>query len=321
MKPRPKNKNIIDVTEFSFSDWLKLMKDPQGKLFIDYQFPNEKIKKECLDKAAELTDETFKLILRKFLFPVGQLGTDNVTISAVANQLKTNPRKLKEDASRNRFLQRVVEHLKNNTPIWPGIDWVEDLLPTYPLQAISTVEAFLSAHILWLPDGRIIGLDDATALIRARYITHHHDKEFLMTISPRDFEHLIDELYFQMGYQTKITKPTRDGGRDVIATKNGVMTNEELLIECKLVSDPVGFGVITKLFGVVASGKATKGVVVSTAGFTQPAVNFRNENKNRIGLIEYSELDTLLNTYLGPHWPEYLSEHIRKSKERNKKTF
>lgn len=53
---------------------------------------------------------------------------------------------------------------KSSEPTWPGLTWVLDLIPGYPDRALAVVTAFLHAHIDVLPDWRITGLSDATAI-------------------------------------------------------------------------------------------------------------------------------------------------------------
>ena len=45
------------------------------------------------------------------------------------------------------------------------------------------------------------------------------DKDAIYDISSREFEELIAEVFSQQGYNVEITPATRDGGCDIIATK------------------------------------------------------------------------------------------------------
>ena len=97
-----------------------------------------------------------------------------------------------------------------------------DLRPLSPREALDALEAYLDAHIMYLPDGRIHGLSNAMAILRTRYFSTDDTvaNSILFSLKPTDFEHLVESLYFEIGYLTEMTKPSHDGGRDIIATKN-----------------------------------------------------------------------------------------------------
>lgn len=46
------------------------------------------------------------------------------------------------------------------------------------------------------------------------------DKNTLYSLSSREFEELVAELFFKQGFNVEIKLETRDGGCDIIATKN-----------------------------------------------------------------------------------------------------
>ena len=56
--------------------------------------------------------------------------------------------------------------------------------------------------------------------------------EELYSLSPRRFEELIAEVCHRMGYKVELTPATRDGGRDIVATRYAE-TRSQVLIECK----------------------------------------------------------------------------------------
>lgn len=45
------------------------------------------------------------------------------------------------------------------------------------------------------------------------------NRELIYDISPREFEAVIERVLQDEGFETKLTQQTRDGGRDIIATK------------------------------------------------------------------------------------------------------
>src|SRR5206468_3373676 len=116
-------------------------------------------------------------------------------------------------------------------PCWEGMTWVLDLLPTHPQEAIDVLNAFFLAHMHFLPDGRIHGISDAQAIIRARYLHQTHPREILSGLPNRDFEFLIASVYKSLGFRVIVTAATHDGGCDVRAFREDVESNENVLIE------------------------------------------------------------------------------------------
>jgi restriction system protein len=81
---------------------------------------------------------------------------------------------------------------------------VLDLLPHWPKDALEALDAYFLAHAQMLPDGRLQGMSDAMAILRAWYIgspgTHLERIEAVKELSPRDFEYLVYSLYNRLGY-------------------------------------------------------------------------------------------------------------------------
>jgi len=191
---------------------------------------------------------------------------------------------------------------------WEGITWVLDLLPEKAMEAIAVLETYYYTHAGLMPDGRTYGLFDAISIIRAKYLEHVHPREYLTNLKPREFEVLIENLYKAMGYSAKLTGKTRDGGKDIIAQKKHPGGVEKILIECKRYDGNIGVKFARELYGIVESEGVTKGVLITTAiSFTKPAREFAHKN-HRIELIAYSELNRLLNRYLGQNWPVKLND-------------
>src|SRR5262249_12807976 len=157
-------------------------------------------------------------------------------------------------------------------PPWEGITWVLDLLPGFPQAAVDAAGAYLLAHAQVLPDGRYAGLTDALALIRSRYIGQPgHDAagrtSALLTLAPRAYERIIERYLHAQKYQTLLTAPGNDGGRDIIATRPTPPPQQAIHVECKNWADRVGRPRAQQLLGVVTASKATTGLLVATSGF------------------------------------------------------
>ena len=116
-----------------------------------------------------------------------------------------------------------------------------------------------------------------------------------------------------MGYETRLTPPCKDGGRDIIATKRKPGRLEHARIECKFYNEEaVGLGVVQRLLGVVSGEKVNKGVVVTTSRFSKTAVKYVEQNP-RLELINGDLLILLMNEHLGPQWPLHIERLVSAS--------
>jgi HJR/Mrr/RecB family endonuclease len=120
---------------------------------------------------------------------------------------------------------------------------------------------------LWSDSVRVVTLDIAQ-LLRCVEL----DPAELLHFSPRRFEELIADIWKRFGYEVELTKTSRDGGRDIIATRNDEV-RVKVLIECKRYTPPrkVGAPVVQQLYGVLMTEGATKAVVATTAEFSRDA--------------------------------------------------
>ena len=99
----------------------------------------------------------------------------------------------------------------------------------------------------------------------------------LKRMHPFKFEDYVAKLYKNMGYSVKQTKRTGDGGKDIVATKNG----QTYFVECKRYSDPISVHKMRDFVGAcVLGGKDVKGIYVTTSSFTNDA----KSAANRIGI-------------------------------------
>ncbi len=115
----------------------------------------------------------------------------------------------------------------------------------------------------------------------------------------RRFEELVAELWSGFGYTVELTKRTRDGGVDVIAVRKA-MVEERFLIECKR-PDPgncVGIVPVRALYGVLASERATKAILATTARFSKDAIIFFDDHKWQLEGRDFHGLMEWINEYI-----------------------
>lgn len=317
------NARLIEVDVMPLDQWLELLLNPpDGVLFVDYKFPTNKHLQEYVDTIGYRSEEEVRSLLLRLLIPSTSLGCDELNFRTLrAARRSDHPPELYEAMIDRQYYRRLVPYSagRSRIPPWEGITWVLDLLPHFPNQVLSTLNAYVLAHAQILPDGRLEGLQDTVSVIRAKFIglpgTQDEKVEFLLGRSPRDFEHLVERLYSDMGYETRLTPYQKDGGRDVVATRSAPGRVERLLVECKRSFRPIGVEQVRALLGVVSAEKVNKGVVATTSRFTVPASKFAEEN--HLELVSGDQLVRLMNEHLGAKWPLHVDRLVTASQREN----
>jgi SNF2 family DNA or RNA helicase len=116
-------------------------------------------------------------------------------------------------------------------------------------------------------------------------------------LDPREFELLVGRLFEKLGYATRVTPYSRDGGVDIIAKREVGSSIEKLAIQCKYQSSPVGRPVLQQLLGVVSADPSyTRGVLVTNADVSMETLELVRSN-GRLQLVTGPELEQLLSRY------------------------
>ena len=315
--------NFVESEELSLDEWLNALQSHRpSKNLIQWAFPTKRHYDEFVGRVQEFPEQTVRNLLSRFLIPSGSLGIDEHALDSLMAARKKAPEQFERMISHTYF-QRLLRYGfrgLNQEPPWEGITWVLDLLPHWPRAALEALESYFLAHCQVLPDGRIDGLMEAMGIIRARYIgtpgTQPERVQCLKELLPRDFEHLVAQLYAKMGFQTKLTPSSKDGGRDIEAQRTETGERQSLLIECKRYDNRIGVGLVRMVLGVVSAEKRSKGVLVSTSSFTRSARQFAVDNP-RLELIGGPALVVLLNEHLGATWPSHLDRIVLDSKRQD----
>lgn len=306
---RLRKREYVDAKKLSLDEWMALLNpdDKEKLLFIHWSFPTDEMRDEYLETIHNRTEKEVIELLRNFLMTYGRLGTDARAMENLMCVLEQEKDRF-DELMEIEHVRRLFRGFITNEDVWEGNTWVIDLLPHYPKLALDVLHAYLLAHFQFLPDGKIDGMLDAMALIRAKFI-ETPQSSLLLSLGPFQFEHLICALYKKMGYNATLTPRTYDKGRDVIAVKTRAGERERLLIQCKRTERNVGVKEVRALLGVVSNEKANKGVLVSTSEFTPEAKKLENENM-RLELIDSKDLQLLLNEYFGSRWSIYIDSII-----------
>jgi len=318
---RTNKKKKILILDVTLEQWLELMeKRPKNVDFYHFRFPTDEIRDQFLANIFNYSEKTITEILNSFLDLGAFLASDYSSFNHLERLMENDPEEATRLIKEVPYYQRLLAHVtsRGKTPLREGITWIMDLLPSSPREALDALEAYLHVHLLYLPDGRIHGLSDAMAILRTRYFSTDETlaNSILFSLKPIDFEHLAESLYVVMGYLTEMTKPSHDGGRDIIATKNEPGKKEKILIQCKRWQNVVGVEDVRALLGVVTHEKATKGTLITTSHFSPDANTFANENPS-IELISFKPLQYLLSEHFGQFWITHTDHLLRASKNRH----
>lgn len=122
------------------------------------------------------------------------------------------------------------------------------------------------------------------------------NKELLYSVTPREFEQIVESVFRSSGFETVLTQQTRDGGKDIIATKYVMGKPVVFYIECKKYGreKKIGVAVVERLYGVQMNDKINKAVLVTTARFTSGARRFAEKQNVLIDLFDIDEFYALL---------------------------
>lgn len=298
-----------DGTGMTLQEWLDtILTAKPPTTVISYQFPTEDHRAAYLQSIRKRSRAEVSALLRHFLVPAGTLGIDRANLALLVHQLKGGSRSELREYDRRLILAAKT---KGKVHPWEGMTWVLDLLPHHPRKAMDVIDAYFTAHCGSLPDGRLIGLPDAMAVIRAKYIIQGPPaaSATLDALTPRQFEALICILYVHMGYEARLTKARADGGRDVEAYRKAKGCRETVFIECKHYARKVKVELVRQLLGVLSDGKIGKGVLVTTNSFTRGARSLERRNP-RLELLDRQSLIELMNEHLGADWPIHIDREI-----------
>jgi restriction system protein len=99
----------------------------------------------------------------------------------------------------------------------------------------------------------------------------------LMDLNPYEFEHLVANLFGQMGLESKLTRSSRDGGVDCVAYDPRPVLGGKVVIQAKRYRHTVGVSAVRDLFGTMLNEGANKGILVTTSGYGPDAFSFAKD--------------------------------------------
>ena len=107
---------------------------------------------------------------------------------------------------------------------------------------------------------------------------------------PYDFEMQVAQALQARGLSVEVTGGAGDEGVDIIARDPTPVTGGTYLVQCKryAIGRKVGVGEVRELYGALQEKRASKGILVTTASFTIPAIRFAEDKP--IELLDGAQL-------------------------------
>ncbi len=132
----------------------------------------------------------------------------------------------------------------------------------------------------------------------AEWIARNPDK--LDMVEWRDLERILREVFEGLGFETILTRPAKDGGFDLELRSFEGGARVVHLVEVKHWTAPSrpGGNVLKSFLEVVVSKSATRGLLLSSSGFTANVFSGISEvERQRVRLGDHTKLIALCQTY------------------------
>ncbi len=131
-------------------------------------------------------------------------------------------------------------------------------------------------------------------------------------MDPIEFEMLVGDFLTQRGMSVEATRRTGDGGIDVRAYSDEPLRGGKFIVQCKRYNQNVGEPELRDLYGALTHERASKGILVTTGGFTRPAKEFAHDKPlelidgdGLVGLMQGEGVIAIGNRSWA-RWEEYL---------------
>lgn len=120
----------------------------------------------------------------------------------------------------------------------------------------------------------------------------------LYDVNPNKLEEIVARLLENYNYNVEITSQTRDGGYDLILTKNDIV-DQKIMVEVKRTSPnrKVGASSVRALYASLMNLSFDKGMLVTTSYLTSEAREIVKKTNGKIVAIEYEQLKEWINKY------------------------
>lgn len=277
-----------------FIDGLDETENPYGLL----HFLNEKKcdKLICTSRPNLLLDGYFTHIItlnplthEQIMLLIQKLRLNDQAFSPIINKRMGNMRFTPRDV-----LRYVIANI-NSSDIQDFYSKYNNFLYQYGNGVDFSSEIICSQNKVIVPPKDIIR--DITVVDNSLLKKAKENPKIVFNFSPREFEEMVCELLNKQGYHVKLTKQTRDGGKDIIIVQKSILGEFCIYVECKKydTSRPISVGLVRELYGTIMHDNATAGMIITTSYFTKDAQEYTEQIKHRMTLKDYNDLVQELN--------------------------
>lgn len=146
-----------------------------------------------------------------------------------------------------------------------------------------------------LPVKPVIEFDmvDARFVEQSDIMSELDSRPNLMDLNPFEFENFVSNLFEKIGFQSKLTRSSKDGGVDAVAFDPRPLLGGKVVIQAKRYKNVVGVSAVRDLYGTMINEGASKGILVATSHYGPDAYDFAKDKP--IELIDGNGLLYLLD--------------------------
>ncbi|WP_374005936.1 restriction endonuclease [Delftia lacustris] len=166
---------------------------------------------------------------------------------------------------------------------------------------------FVDESPIWLPPIKQIYIPESRLITDISEIENtiprlieliQEDSSYIYKITTREFEEVVAEIFRAQGYEVKLTKRTRDGGKDVIAIHRTALGIETCyFIECKrhALDSKVDVSIVREVYGVHSTRDGpNKSIIATTSTFTPDAIQYANNEVRSRWDMELKDIQAVL---------------------------
>ena len=189
------------------------------------------------------------------------------------------------------FRRNVNDWAENNSWLGADLPWINQIVVPEPAES-NLWRPTESGQPGWLstaPAALLLAAD----LMRAGRL--------LSEMPWRKFEEMIGALLETEGWTVRVTQQSRDGGIDVVATKDdSVLGSVKAVWQAKRYGPKriVRLNEVRELSAVVDMQRATKGVIVTTSRLTRDAIDWIRRDTYRLDYRDAQRVESWVRTVL-----------------------
>lgn len=210
--------------------------------------------------------------------------------------------KLLKKADHSTDFHRQLISLAKGNPLL-----LHTLIKTLNTHGQPALEKLIAGEIYKLADKIVLPENEILVAVRPEIVIANCtiidrlklEPESIYDLAPRQFEEVLADLLTGMGYETTLTAPSGDGGKDIIAKMNTELGEVLCLVEAKRYRKDrkVGVELVRTLFGTVFDHNASSGMLVTTSSFTSGAKDFQSKHKYRLTLRDYGNVQSWIQNH------------------------